>query len=53
MNSSAHTESNSDAQRWIEWQERGLERDRRRAVTMKWVMALIAIALGALFGTLL
>ena len=53
MNSSADTESKSDAQRWIEWQERGLDRERRRAVTMKWVMALIAIALGALFGTLL
>ena len=52
MSSSAPVVSKSDAQRWLEWQERGLDRERRRAVAMKWVMALIAIALGALFGTL-
>ena len=51
MNSSTSVVPKSDADRWREWQERGLARERRRAVKMKWVMALIAIALGALFGT--
>lgn len=53
MSSPAPIVSQSEAQRWIEWQNRGLDRDRRRAVAMKWVMAIIAIALGAVFGTLL
>ena len=53
MSSSAPVVSKTDAQRWSEWQDRGLDMDRRRSVAMKWVMALIAIALGALFGTLL
>lgn len=53
MSSSGPLVSKSDAQRWIEWQDRGLDGDRRRAVTMKWVMALIALTLGALFGRLL
>jgi hypothetical protein len=44
--------SPSDAQRWREWQERGRDGDRRRAVAMRWVMAIIAIMLGALFGRL-
>jgi hypothetical protein len=43
----------SDAQRWSEWQDRGLDADRRRDVAMKWVMAILAIALGVLFGRLL
>jgi hypothetical protein len=53
MSSPAPIVSKSEAQRWSEWQTRGLDNDRRRAVAMKWVMALTAIALGALFGTLL
>jgi hypothetical protein len=53
MSSSATVVSMSDAQRWSEWQNRGLAGDRRLAVRMKYVMALLAIALGALFGTLL
>jgi len=52
MNSSARVVSD-DLQRWREWQDRGLQGDRRRAVAMKWVMALIAIMLGALIGWLL
>ena len=51
--SSAPVVSKSDEQRWIEWQVRGLESDRRRAVAMTWVMGIIAIALGALLGGLL
>ena len=50
MSSPARALSGNGAQRWIEWQERGLAGDRRRAVAMKWVMALTAIALGALTG---
>jgi hypothetical protein len=42
-----------DLQRWREWQDRGLQGDRRRAVAMKWMMALIAIMLGAMIGGLL
>ena len=53
MSSPAPIVSKSEAQGWMEWEDRGLARDPRLAVTMKWVMALIAIALGALFGTLL
>jgi hypothetical protein len=53
MSSPPPVPSTSDALRWREWQERGLQGDRRRAVAMKWVMALIAIMLGALIGRLL
>jgi hypothetical protein len=53
MSSSARVESKSDEEKWTEWQKRGLDGDRRRTVAMKWGLALIAIALGALFGTLL
>jgi hypothetical protein len=53
MSSSAPVVVKSDAQRWSEWQDRGLDADRRRDVAMKWVMAIIAIALGVLFGRLL
>lgn len=52
MSSSAPVVSKSDAQRWMEWQVRGQDGDRRRAVAVKWVMAIIAITLGALFGRL-
>jgi hypothetical protein len=52
MSSSAQVVSKSDAQRWTEWQDRALDGDRRRAVAMKWVMAIITITLGALFGRL-
>jgi hypothetical protein len=37
----------------MEWRDRGLDRDRRRAAVMRWVMAFIAITLGVLFGRLL
>jgi hypothetical protein len=53
MSSSATAPAKSDAQRWTEWQARGVDGDRRRAIAMTWVMAIIAIALGALFGRLL
>ena len=53
MSSSVPVASKSDEQRWREWQDRGLEMDRRRNVRMTWVMAVLAIMLGALFGTLL
>jgi hypothetical protein len=53
MSSSAPVAPQSDAQRWRAWQDRGLDADRRRDVAMKWVMAIIAIALGVLFGRLL
>jgi|RhiMethySRZTD1v2_1073278.scaffolds.fasta_scaffold00349_6 hypothetical protein len=53
MSSSPPIVSKSDEQRWTEWQARGLESDRRRSVAMTWVMVLIAIALGAVFGRLL
>jgi|SwirhisoilCB3_FD_contig_31_11712954_length_480_multi_3_in_0_out_0_2 hypothetical protein len=53
MSSSAPVVPQSEAQRWREWQDRGLDADRRRDVAMKWVMAIIAIALGVLFGRLL
>ncbi len=53
MSSSDPVEGKSDAQRWMEWQERGLDADRRRDVAMKWVMAITAITLGVLFGRLL
>ena len=43
----------SDDQRWRDWQNRGVEGDRRRAVAMKWVMAFLAIGLGVLFSGLL
>jgi hypothetical protein len=52
MSSSAPVVSKSDAQRWMEWQNRDLDGNRRRAVAMKWVMAIIAITLGALFARL-
>ena len=42
----------SDAQRWREWQDRGLAGDRRRVVTMRWVMAIIVVALVIMFGRL-
>jgi len=41
------------AERWREWQARGLEGDRRRGVAMTWVMAAIAIALGVMFSGVL
>ena len=50
MSSPVPAPSTSDAQRWREWQERGLHGDRRRTVAMRWVMAIIAITLGVLFG---
>lgn len=53
MSGSVPVEAKSDAQRWREWQDRGLDADRRRDVAMKWVMAVIAITLGLLFGRLL
>jgi hypothetical protein len=53
MSRSAPVASQSDEQRWIEWQSRGLDGDRRRAAAMKWIMAVIAIVLGAWFGILL
>jgi hypothetical protein len=43
----------SDAQRWLEWQNHGLAGDRRRVVAMRWVMAVLAIILGVMFGRLL
>jgi hypothetical protein len=53
MTSSAVNVPTSEAERWMEWQKRGIEADRRRAVAMRWVMAVIAIGLGALFAQLL
>jgi hypothetical protein len=53
MSASAPIVPKSEAQRWREWQDRGLEGDRRRAVAMKWGLAILAITLGALFGRLL
>jgi hypothetical protein len=53
MSSSVLVTSTSDEQRWTEWLNRGLERDRRSVAAMQWVMAIVAIMLGALFGTLL
>ena len=52
MSSSARIVPTSDAERWSEWQVRGLEGDRRRSVAMKWVMALMTIVLGVMFGRL-
>lgn len=52
MSSPVPAPSTMDAQRWSEWQARGLDGDRRRTVAMRWLMALIAIALGAAFGRL-
>jgi hypothetical protein len=44
----------SEAQRWRQWQDRGLTADRRRAVAMKWVLAaVVAVVLAAVFGGLL
>jgi hypothetical protein len=40
----------SEAERWREWQNRGVEGDRRRGVAMRWVMGVIVIGLGALFA---
>jgi hypothetical protein len=45
--------ADSEARRWRAWQERGAADDRRRAVAMKWVLAIIAIILGGVFGRLL
>lgn len=53
MSASAPVVAKSDAQRWREWQDRGLAGDRRRAVAMRWVMAIIVVALGVMFGRLL
>lgn len=53
MSSLIPVPSKSDEQRWREWQDRGLEGDRRRTVALRWVMAIVAIALGVLFGRLL
>jgi hypothetical protein len=52
MSSPAQAPSTSEAQRWREWQERGLEGDRRRAGAMRWVIAIIVLALGTLLGRL-
>ena len=52
MSLSTPVVSKSDAQRWREWQDHGVEGDRRRTVAMKWVMVTIAITLGALFARL-
>ena len=53
MSSSVPVPLKSDAERWTEWLGHGLDVDRRRAVAMRWVMAIIAITLGVLFGRLL
>ena len=53
MSASIAAVAQSDDQRWRDWQKRGLEGDRRRSVAMKWVMAVLAIALGVLFSRLL
>lgn len=53
MNMPTAAVERSDAQRWREWQERGLAGDRRRAVAMNWVVALLAVMLGAMLGRLL
>jgi hypothetical protein len=52
MSSPVPAPSMSDAQRWREWQQRGLDGDRRRSVAMRWVMAVIVIALGVMLGRL-
>lgn len=51
MSSSTPLVSTTDAERWVEWQARGLAGDRRRTLVLKWVMGIIAVMLGALFGT--
>ena len=43
----------TDAQRWRDWQELGVNGDRRRAAAMRWVMVIAAIALGVVFGRFL
>ena len=45
--------ADSEDRRWRAWQERGAAGDRRRVVAVKWVLAIIAIILGGLFGRLL
>ena len=49
MGASAPVVAKSDAQRWMEWQNRGLEGDRRRAVAVKWVLVIVAIVIGTMF----
>jgi hypothetical protein len=44
---------NSDAQRWRDWQERGVQGERRRAAAMRWVMVIAAIGLGVVFSRFL
>ena len=39
----------SEAQRWQAWHARGAEHERRRASTMRWVLAVIVLMLGGLF----
>jgi hypothetical protein len=53
MSAPAVVVERSESQRWRDWQDRGAAGDRRRVVAMKWVMAVLAIVLGALFGRLL
>lgn len=43
----------TDDQRWRDWQNRGLEGDRRRAVAMTLIMVVIVITLGVVFSGLL
>jgi hypothetical protein len=53
MSASTPAVTKSDAQRWLEWQNRGLAGDRRRGVAMKWGRAALAIMLGVMVGRLL
>lgn len=53
MSAPIYAVAKSDAERWLEWQNRGLAGDRRRVVAMRWVMAVLAIMLGVMFGRLL
>ena len=48
MSSPVPAPSKSDAQRWTEWMDRGLEGERRRSVAIKWVMGELALADGDL-----
>jgi hypothetical protein len=53
MSAPTSVAAQTDAQRWTAWQARGLAGDRRRAVAMRWVLAVITIALAAMFGAIL
>lgn len=50
MSASTPLVSTTDDERWIEWQARALEGDRRRAIAMKWVLGIIVLTVGALFA---